>query len=92
MNDQEAPKLAVFEGKRIRKALHQGEWWFSIIDVVEVLVGGDRPRKYWNDLKKKLLQEGCEQLAEKIGRLKMASADGKCYAVSLTAGHGRHVV
>jgi len=73
-------KLALFEGRQIRKAFHEGEWWFSIIDVVEVLVGGDRPRKYWNDLKKKLLQEGYDQLSEKIGQLKMQSSDGKFYA------------
>ena len=58
MNSDETSRLAVFEGKQIRKAFHEGEWWFSIIDVVETLVGGERPRKYWNDLKKKLLQEG----------------------------------
>ena len=76
----EISKLALFEGRQIRKALHEGEWWFSIIDVVAVLVGGDRPRKYWNDLKKKLLQEGFDQLSEKIGQLKMLSGDGKFYA------------
>ena len=80
MNSEETPKLAVFEGKQIRKALHEGEWWFSIIDVVEALVGGERPRKYWNDLKKKLLQEGYDQLSEKIGQLKMQASDGKLYA------------
>ncbi len=78
--EESSSKLAVFEGKRIRKVLHEGEWWFSIIDVVEALVGGERPRKYWNDLKKKLLQEGYDQLSEKIGQLKMRSADGKLYA------------
>ncbi len=74
MSTGETEKLAVFEGRRIRKAFREGEWWFSIIDVVEVLVGGDRPRKYWNDLKKKLLQEGYDQLSEKIGQLKMKSS------------------
>ena len=34
-------------------------------------MGGDRPRKYWNDLKKKLLQEGYDQLSEKIGQLRI---------------------
>jgi DNA-damage-inducible protein D len=80
MNAKKTTRLAVFEGKRIRKILHEGEWWFSIIDVIEVLVGGGRPRKYWNDLKKKLDQEGYDQLSEKIGQLKMRSADGKFYA------------
>lgn len=71
MSEPESSKLAVFEGKRIRKVLHADEWWFSVIDVVEVLVGGDRPRKYWSDLKQKLLQEGYLELSEKIGQLKM---------------------
>ncbi len=70
-------KLTVFEGRQIRKAIYKGEWWFSIIDVVEVLVGGDRPRKYWNDLKKKLTAEGYSEVSEKIGQLKMAAPDGK---------------
>jgi len=85
MNVAEASRLAVFEGKQIRKVFHEGEWWFSIIDVIEVLVGGDRPRKYWNDLKKKLLQEGYNQLSEKIGQLKMQSSDGKFYMTDCAA-------
>ena len=80
MSTIENNKLAVFQGKHIRKVFHEGEWWFSIIDVIEVLVGGDRPRKYWNDLKKKLFQEGYDQLSEKIGQLKLQSSDGKFYA------------
>lgn len=73
-------KLAIFQGKHIRRILHNGEWWFSIIDVIEVLVGGERPRKYWSDLKKKLSQEGYDQLSENIGQLKLQSTDGKFYA------------
>ena len=77
MSAEPPSRLAVFEGKRIRKTLHDGEWWFSIIDVVEVLVGGDRPRKYWSDLKKKLAAEGYSEVSEKIGQLKMTAPDGK---------------
>jgi prophage antirepressor-like protein len=73
-------RLAVFQGKHIRRTLHNDEWWFSIIDVIEVLVGSERPRKYWSDLKKKLLLEGYNQLSEKIGQLKLQSTDGKFYA------------
>ena len=73
----EENKLAVFEGKRIRKTIHNNEWWFSIIDVIEVLTGSDRPRKYWNDLKKKLISEGYYEVSEKIGQLKMTAPDGK---------------
>lgn len=77
MNSEETSKLAAFEGRQIRKAFHKGGWWFSVIDVVEVLVGGDRPRKYWNDLKKKLIAEGYIEVSEKIGQLKMTAPDGK---------------
>jgi DNA-damage-inducible protein D len=76
---KEANKMAVFHGKAIRKIMHDGEWWFSIIDVVDVLTGSERPRKYWNDLKKKLKTEGYVELSEKIGQLKIRSSDGKFY-------------
>ncbi len=56
----------------------QEKWFISIVDVIEVLTGTDRPRKYWNDLKTKLKKEG-SQLSEKIGQLKMQSSDGKYY-------------
>src|SRR4030067_1572437 len=71
--------LAVFKGKKIRRILHNDEWWFSIVDIIEVLTGTERPRKYWSDLKKKLSEEGYDALSEKIGQLKMQSSDGKYY-------------
>lgn len=73
---QNNPKF--FEKKIIRTAWNEQEeeWYFSIVDVVGVLTETERPRKYWSDLKKKLQQEGCE-VSEKIGHLKMLSADGK---------------
>ena len=56
----------------------QEKWYFSIIDVIEILTNSDRPRKYWNNLKTKLKKEGSE-LSEKIGQLKIKSTDGKFY-------------
>ncbi|MBI5097767.1 MAG: phage antirepressor protein [Nitrospirae bacterium] len=73
-------KLAVFEGKRIRKTIHNNEWWFSIIDVIEVLTDSSIPKRYWSDLKRKLVTEGYSELYEKIVQLKFAAADGKFYA------------
>lgn len=61
--------IAVFRGKEIRRIIHNKEWWFSIVDVVEALSGTDRPRKYWNDLKNKLTSEGYVEVSEKIGQL-----------------------
>jgi prophage antirepressor-like protein len=63
--------IAVFRGKEVRKTIYKNEWWFSIVDVVEVLSGTDRPRKYWNDLKNKLTAEGYVEVSEKIGQLKL---------------------
>jgi hypothetical protein len=77
MSTRKDTRLALFEGRQIRKTFHENEWWFSIIDVVEILVGGGRPRKYWNDLKKKLTSEGFSEVSEKIGQLKMTAPDGK---------------
>jgi len=76
MTKETAVKL--FEQKQIRSAWKEEEekWYFSIIDVIEVLTGTDRPRKYWSDLKAKLQKEGSE-LSEKIGQLKLAAEDGK---------------
>lgn len=51
-------------------------WYFSIIDIIEVLIETDRPRKYCGDLKSKHRKEGSE-LSEKIGQLKMVAEDGK---------------
>lgn len=70
--------VKLFETKKIRSVWSEDDqkWYFSIIDVIEVLTGTDRPRKYWNDLKSKLQKEG-SQLSEKIGQLKMLAEDGK---------------
>lgn len=78
MEQQNAIK--VFEEKQVRTVwdAEQEKWYFSIIDVIAALTGNERPRKYWNDLKTKLLKEG-SQLSDKIGQLKLESTDGKSY-------------
>lgn len=69
-----------FEGKDIRRVYDEATetWWFSVIDVVQVLTDSNNPRRYWSDLKRKLAQEaGSEQPYEKIVRLKMPATDGR---------------
>ena len=68
-----------FKGKPIRKVFEQGEWFFSISDVVGAIVETDRPSKYWSDLKRKLIKEGSGQLSDIFGQLKMTGPDGKEY-------------
>ncbi len=72
--------IKLFENKKVRSAFNEKEqkWYFSIIDVIEILAENKRARKYWSDLKVKLSKEGAE-LSEKIGQLKMESSDGKLY-------------
>ena len=77
MTKADLVRVAVIEGKHIRKAMHEGEWWFSIVDIVEVLTGSSIPKRYWSDLKNKLVSEGFTEAYEKIVRLKMTAPDGK---------------
>ncbi|PIU73530.1 phage antirepressor protein [Candidatus Shapirobacteria bacterium CG06_land_8_20_14_3_00_40_12] len=70
-------KIALFEAKKIRKLIYRDEWWFSIIDIIEFLTETYRPRKYWNDLKAKLIREGYIEVSEKIGQFKLIASDGK---------------
>jgi len=72
--------IKIFEDKKVRTLWDEEEekWYFSIVDVIEILTNSNRPRKYWSDLKIKLKQEGSE-LSEKIGQLKIKSTDGKFY-------------
>jgi len=72
--------VKLFENKKVRSVWddEQEKWYISIVDVIEALTESNRPRKYWDDLKRKLQAEGSE-LSEKIGQLKMQSSDGKFY-------------
>ena len=78
MTKETAIKLFNETQVRVQWDDEQEKWYFSIIDVIGILTGTDRPRKYWSDLKSKLNGEG-SQLSAKIGQLKMLSDDGKKY-------------
>ena len=71
----------LFEGKEIRSIWdsNKEDYYFSVVDVIGALTDSERPRKYWDDLKRQLKKEGSE-LSEKIGQLKMKTKkDGKNY-------------
>ena len=70
--------LALFEQKEIRRIWHDEKWYFSVVDIISVLdVTGREPRKYWSDLKQKIITEGYTEVSEKIGHFKMLAEDGK---------------
>ena len=79
-NSQSQNKLKLFENKKIRYVWNAEEedWYFSVVDIVEVLTESQNPRRYWSDLKIKLDKEG-SQLYDNIVQLKMLSSDGKMY-------------
>ncbi|KAF3983511.1 MAG: Bro-N domain-containing protein [Methylococcales symbiont of Hymedesmia sp. n. MRB-2018] len=71
-------KIKLFQNQKARTYWDEKNelWYFSIIDVIEILTESPRPRKYWNALKAKLINEG-SQLSHDLGQLKMRATDGK---------------
>lgn len=70
--------IKIFEEKKVRTVWDDEteEWYFSVVDMVEILTESPNPRRYWSDLKSKLQKEG-SQLYAHIVQLKMMSTDGK---------------
>lgn len=73
-------EIQLFDGKQVRYVWDekQEKYFFSIVDVIQVLTDSENPRKYWSVLKTRLKQEGSE-LATDCSQLKMPSRDGKNY-------------
>jgi hypothetical protein len=71
--------FALFKGKKIRKTIHQNEWYFSVIDVVETLTDSVNPRDYWFKMKIRVSEEEKLQLSTICRQLKLESSDGKRY-------------
>lgn len=72
-------KISIFKGKKVRKILFNGEWWFSIVDVIEVLTDSTQPSKYWTAMKVRVQIEGGFQLSTICRQLKLEASDGKKY-------------
>lgn len=75
--------LQLFQGKNIRTQwdAENEKWYFSIVDIVEVLTDSkdyQTARKYWNKLKQRLKEEGNESVTN-CHQLKLPAADGKSY-------------
>ncbi|MFH0892486.1 MAG: Bro-N domain-containing protein [Candidatus Falkowbacteria bacterium] len=69
-------KIAIFKGKKIRKVFHDGEWWFSVVDVCGVLTDSVDAGAYWRKLKQRLSEEANEVVTFCHG-LKLMAEDGK---------------
>lgn len=75
----ETTKIALFKGKKIRKTIHNNEWWFSVIDVIEALTDSSNPRDYWYKMKVRVKDEDGVELSTFCRQLKLESSDGKKY-------------
>ncbi|MFA6476395.1 MAG: Bro-N domain-containing protein [Candidatus Paceibacterota bacterium] len=72
-------QIALFKGKQIRKIIHNNEWWFSVVDIVEALTDSLKPRVYWNAMKTRVKSTDGFQLSTICRQLKLESSDGKKY-------------
>ncbi len=82
--------IKLFESKKVRTHWDEEKelWYFSIIDVIEILTDSNNPRRYWSDLKRKLEEEGFGQLYDIIVQLKLEASDGKKYLTDCTDTQG----
>ncbi len=72
-------KIAIFKNKQIRKTIHQNEWWFSVIDVIQALTDSSDPNDYWYRMKMRVKDEAEIELSTICRQLKLQSSDGKMY-------------
>ena len=79
----ENQKIILFQEKKVRREWHDEEWYFSVIDVIEVLTDSATPRKYWNTLKTRE-----PQLSSICGQLKMVASDGRLRATDVANTEG----
>jgi hypothetical protein len=72
--------IIIFNQKEVRRQWDEDKelWYFSIVDVVEILTESINSRKYWSVLKTRLKKEGSE-VATNCSQLKLIASDGKKY-------------
>ena len=72
--------IKLFEGKQVRIVWNEKEekYYFSVVDIVQVLTDSADGRKYWNKLKERLKKEGNESVTN-CHQLKLPASDGKNY-------------
>jgi len=75
----EKDQIALFKGKKIRRTLHEKEWYFSVVDVIDALTESANPRDYWYRMKDRLEVDEKIELSTICRQLKLISSDGKSY-------------
>ena len=72
-------KIALFRGAQVRRTIHNNEWYFSVVDIIEALTDSDKPRDYWYRMKQREKESSGVELSTLCRRLKLESFDGKKY-------------
>lgn len=85
---KELTEIAFFQGKRIRKVFFQGQWWFSVTDIVELLTESPNPHDYWYRIKTRERDEAKNELSTICRQLKICAADGKIRATDCANTEG----
>jgi len=81
-------KLVVFHNKNIRRIWYKDEWFYSIVDIIEVLTDSKKPRDYWYRVKKRASEEEKMELSTICRQLKVQSKDGKKYMTDCSNTEG----
>ena len=79
MAQEETIKLFGAQQVRVVWDDEQEKYYFSVVDVIQVLTDSSVAKRYWTDLKRRLKAEGADQVYAKIVQLKMPASDGKKY-------------
>ncbi len=78
MENQQS-KLIVFQNKNIRRIWHENEWFYAVVDIIEILTESAKPRDYWYRVKKRATEDEKMELSTICRQLKVQSKDGKKY-------------
>jgi prophage antirepressor-like protein len=71
----EDTKIVIFKGNKVRKVLHKGDWWFSILDIIAILANTPSPKTYWSKMKAR--DPDISQPFPFWEQLKLVAEDGK---------------
>jgi DNA-damage-inducible protein D len=81
-------KIVLFEGKSIRHLWVEEQWYFNIVDVIEVLTDSPQPRVYWSKLRKRILIEAGLEMFPNWKQLKFMGTDNKQYRMDAANTEG----
>lgn len=90
MKNKKEKKLAIFEGKKIRRVWDEKKelWYFSVADVVAALTDSVNARDYWFKMKIRVKTEEGAELSTNCRQLKLQASDGKYYLTDVANTEG----